>query len=319
MPVRVLLTELDRHLLCTLEQLDLDVVVRGGQAFTWEPVSDGHYANTIDGQLVVLSTRDGSVFYQSPSSPEAVKGTLERYFRMDGLHNLDLMVKEWTEADEKFVRFAGRLRGGVRIPVVEPFECLMAFLCSQNNRIDRIIRMVHGLKKKYGKGLYSLVTDTATVQINGFPTLHRLAQVERLEQELCADGFGYRARYIASTVKALKDGDMASLAASPYEELVHRLMELPGVGPKVADCVALFGFGRLEAVPVDTHIARVCRLHYGLDTGSMDHKKYRAVGDAWRRLFGPRAGWAHSIIFTAEAMNGTGRPGKRPKRPSKTS
>jgi N-glycosylase/DNA lyase len=78
-----------------------------------------------------------------------------------------------------------------------------------------------------------------------------------VEQRLRELGFGYRAKYIANTAKMIveerSEGWLNSLRAVPYSEAHAALLELPGVGPKVADCVALMSLDKKGAVPVDTH------------------------------------------------------------------
>lgn len=74
------------------------------------------------------------------------------------------------------------------------------------------------------------------------------------------------------------------------------LQELPGVGPKVADCVCLMGLGKLEAVPIDTHIMRVAVRDYGLKLPrSLTSRAYSAVGEHFRSVLGEKAGWAQAV------------------------
>jgi N-glycosylase/DNA lyase len=84
-----------------------------------------------------------------------------------------------------------------------------------------------------------------------------------------------------------------------HEELLH----LQGVGPKVADCVCLMGLGWGEAVPVDTHVWQIAQRDYKFGKGkhkSLTKSTYDAVGDHFRQLWGKEAGWAHSVLFTAD-------------------
>merc|ERR1712012_316697 len=81
------------------------------------------------------------------------------------------------------------------------------------------------------------------------------------------------------------------------------LCELPGVGPKVADCVALFSLGQHDCIPVDVHVWRITTRDYEptlRDAKSLTPRVYEQVGEAFRKRFGEYAGWAHSLLFGAE-------------------
>lgn len=89
-----------------------------------------------------------------------------------------------------------------------------------------------------------------------------------------------------------------------YRSAHEALLELQGVGPKVADCVSLMGLGWGEAVPVDTHVWQIAQRDYKFGKGgkhkSLTKATYDAVGDHFRSLWGKEAGWAHSVLFTAD-------------------
>jgi N-glycosylase/DNA lyase len=88
-----------------------------------------------------------------------------------------------------------------------------------------------------------------------------------------------------------------------YRRAHEELLQLQGVGPKVADCVCLMGLGWGEAVPVDTHVWQIAQRDYKFGKGkhkSLTKATYDAVGDHFRQLWGIEAGWAHSVLFAAD-------------------
>lgn len=88
-----------------------------------------------------------------------------------------------------------------------------------------------------------------------------------------------------------------------YRKAHEALLELKGVGPKVADCVCLMGLKWGEAVPVDTHVWQIAQRDYKFGKGkhkSLTKATYDAVGDHFRALWGKEAGWAHSVLFAAD-------------------
>ncbi|KAH8018661.1 hypothetical protein HPB51_009650 [Rhipicephalus microplus] len=129
---------------------------------------------------------------------------------------------------------------------------------------------------------------------------------EGVEAELRAAGFGYRAKYVHGTAKALAARDpmwLQSLRAAPYAEAHRQLIELPGVGAKVADCVCLMALDKTEAVPIDVHVWRMATRHYLPHLKSLKNLSavaYKEIGDHFRKRFGPYAGWAQSVLFTSD-------------------
>ena len=127
------------------------------------------------------------------------------------------------------------------------------------------------------------------------------------EGDLRALGLGYRAAYVRQTAALLcEKGDswLPSLRQVDDPEAVRTmLMECPGVGPKVADCVALFSLDQSGAIPVDTHVWDIACRDLDRDlvsAGSLTPKVYARVGELFRSRYGAHAGWAHSVLFAAE-------------------
>jgi N-glycosylase/DNA lyase len=147
-----------------------------------------------------------------------------------------------------------------------------------------------------------------------------------VEAHLRELGFGYRAKYLARTAVTIAEekppGWLDSLSNNPemktteedsndfleggracYRQAHEELLQLQGVGPKVADCVCLMGLGWGEAVPVDTHVWQIAQRDYSFGKGkhkSLTKATYDAVGDHFRSLWGREAGWAHSVLFAAD-------------------
>jgi N-glycosylase/DNA lyase len=141
-------------------------------------------------------------------------------------------------------------------------------------------------------------------------------------------GFGYRAKYIAKTAQMVSKekglrwlenlsnpecpqfgvqekpaGEMLEGGREGYRQAHGELLALHGVGPKVADCVCLFGLGWSESVPVDTHVWQIAQRDYRFGKGkhaSLTAATYVAIGNLFRKLWGKEAGWAHSVLFTAD-------------------
>lgn len=177
---------------------------------------------------------------------------------------------------------------------------------------------VHKLCKYYGP----LLGHVGEEAMHDFPTPSSLTG-NGVESHLRELGFGYRARYIAETARkvanekpsnwleSLRNPEQPSFNGpsvpetkhATYKEAHEELLTLSGVGPKVADCVSLMGLGWGESVPVDTHVWQIAQRDYKFGktkTKTFNKVMYDAVGDHFRDLWGKYAGWAHSVLFTAD-------------------
>jgi N-glycosylase/DNA lyase len=205
------------------------------------------------------------------SSPvEEPLAILSHYLNLSS--NLTDLYSEWSTRDSNFRKKAPKFTG-IRILRQDAWEALICFICSSNNNIARISQMVEKLCTHYGP----FIGKIDGYAYHDFPTPEALTGDE-VELQLRGLGFGYRAKYIYQSAKIVarerEDGWLDSLRnpenpalgveARPGSEMSpegrdgyrtahEKLLELPGVGPKVADCVCLMGLGWREAVPVDTH------------------------------------------------------------------
>jgi len=184
---------------------------------------------------------------------------------------------------------------GLRI-LRQPFgETLLGFVCSATKQIVQIKRMLELLAARHGRP----VAPAAHDDWRRLPTWEELALVT--EAQLRACGLGFRARHVAGIARRLGEepGWLEKTEHAPYAEAKTRLLELPGVGEKVADCVLLFGAGRLEAFPVDTWIVKAMERRYGLAGW-----KPAQIAHFGRVHFGAQAGLAQQFLFAYERAAG---------------
>ncbi|GMY06723.1 N-glycosylase/DNA lyase OGG1 [Fagus crenata] len=144
------------------------------------------------------------------------------------------------------------------------------------------------------------------LQFYQFPSLEQLAMVS--EAQLREAGFGYRAKYVVGTVNALqsKPGGgaewLASLRILDLQEVIDALSTLPGVGPKVAACIALFSLDQHHAIPVDTHVWQIATRYLLPELAGvrLTPKLCSRVAEAFVSKYGKYAGWAQTLLFIAE-------------------
>lgn len=195
--------------------------------------------------------------------------------------DLDRDYEALAAMGEKYpvIRQALALLPGLRVLNQPPWEALVAFIISANNNTGRIRKLVLSLCREVGGGE------------SCFPTPEALAAVS--EERLRQMGMGYRAPFLKETARKVVEGfPLEELSALSYEEAHSRLITLPGVGDKVADCVQLFGLRHSVSFPVDVWVERLMRSWFA--TGTMSRK---AIGEHGRQILGKNAGVAQQYLF----------------------
>lgn len=256
--------------------------LNGGQAFRWHAVADGTWEGSWGNHLVALRLQDTDALEWRPITTHTRTADVRRYLRLDdGWREL---ADNLPWRSDPVLATAMNLFPDLRLLAQPLGETLLAFLCSSTKQIVQIKEMMALLAKRFGSPL--------TNHFYRLPTWDELASVP--QQELRACKLGYRARYIADTaaVLAAQNNWEAELSSLPYPAAKARLIGLPGVGEKIADCVLLFGAGHTEAFPVDTWILKVMQVAYGLEAW-----KPPQVAQFGRIHFGAMAGLAQQYLF----------------------
>ncbi|KAK2453610.1 putative DNA glycosylase [Trifolium repens] len=285
----------------TLQELSLPLTFPTGQTFRWKNTSPSQYTGVIGSHLVSLKhLQNGDICYSlhSQSKSTDAKSALLDFLNADV--SLADMWKIFSASDERFAELAQHL-SGARVLRQDPFECLIQFMCSSNNHISRITKMV-----EYVSSLGTYLDHVDGFDFHAFPTLHQLSLVS--EQQLRNAGFGYRAKYIVGAVNALqlKPGGgeewLRSLRKLELQEVISELSKLPGVGPKVAACIALYSLDQHHAIPVDVHVWRIAQKYLlpELAGSKLTLKLCNRVAEAFVTKYGKYAGWAQAVLFIAE-------------------
>lgn len=228
--------------------LDLEATLDCGQCFRFRRLGDGRVTGIALGRrLDLYQDEEGILFHGTP--PEEASLWTD-YFDLSTDYR---SMKKRFSADPVLAEAAAYC-GGIRILRQEPFETLISFLISQNNNIPRIKASVEALCQRYGEPLGE--------GRFAFPSPERLAGVE--PEQWKGLGLGYREGYLADCVRRIADGRLRldAIAAMELEEARAALRTVKGIGVKVAECVLLFGFHRMEAFPIDTWMRKVLAAYY---------------------------------------------------------
>ena len=225
-------------------------------------------------------------FRSAPAAePGYTESLLTSYFRLED--DIEAIYREITR-DPQVASMVRRYRG-LRLLRTEPWECFIAFICSANSNISRIHANLESISERFGN----------PVALDGhirytFPSPERLAEAgEAALREL---GLGFRAPYVARGALAVARGelDLEALRQIPYQDAQARLMELPGIGPKIADCILLHSLDKLEAFPIDVWVRRALQEWYFHGTKV---PSYQAVTEWALNHFGQYAGYAELYLF----------------------
>jgi len=255
--------------------MHLDATLGCGQVFQWHRLPDGRWQGVISGAPVRVWLERGTLHCDATVPADRLRA----YFRLDD----DLEEIYGAFPDDALLRQSVSAFRGMRILQQDLWECLLSFLCATNANIPRIRGMIAALCQRYGPDIGD--------GLHGFPTAGSLAKAE--EEDLRSLRLGYRARTILQTARMVSSGqfDLEILPLLDYRTAHARLCTLPGVGPKVADCVCLFSLGWLEAVPVDTWVRRLVQKQ------EPSLRSYQAMAEFARSWLGPYAGYAQQYLF----------------------
>ena len=256
--------------------LDMKKIADSGQIFRFNVYDDEFSLVAGDKLLFIKEDKNGYILSCS-----------EKEFNEFWLDYFDLRLdygdfeKNIPETDI-FLKDAAKYSYGIRILNQDKWEMLISFIISQRKSIPVIKSSIEKLAKVYGKKIDMKIPEfikniDADTEFYTFPTPKELANADIEALNACS--LGYRSPYIEASAKAVyrKDIDLNAIDSLDDEELLKALMSLKGVGIKVANCVALFGYHRIAAFPIDVWIKRMIDEHYDGEFPLELYKGYAGV------------------------------------------
>ena len=273
-----------------VQPFKLDLSWLRAQAFRWtEPKKDGWFYGVVRDSPIKVQQRGGGIEFRTDASERSLKPYVTDYFRLDqDIHRVHAALRR-TDDDGTMTQLI-EAYGGMRILRQDPWECLVGYICSQNNEVEGIAKIVADLASAYGARL-----TVDGVPLYAFPTPQRLSAVGPDALRKLAPGLG-RGRRIHEVATAIAEGhlDLNALARMPHQQSRAMLMTYDGIGAKIADCVSLFALDKPQAFPVDRHI----------EEGLKPYRQKHTAGAANARLmrwveetFGENAGYASQLLF----------------------
>ena len=235
------ITKENKIIIKNLNDFNITHILECGQIFRYKKINETDYIVFSNSECAIIKLKDN--FYE-------IECTNVDYF----INFFDLNTN-YSEIKEKLSKFnvilpALKSAYGIRILKQNPFEMIISFIISANNNIKRIQAITQNICEKCGT-LYNKLG----VSFYAFPSLEQLKTLT--VQDFKNAGAGYRAKYLYEAVRQLENFDYEKINKLSSQEASKILLTIQGVGPKVCDCILLFGFNKQDCFPVDTWIVKV--------------------------------------------------------------
>lgn len=267
------------------EFFNIEDTLSCGQVFRYKKTDCGFFAFSADKCALLTYDNENTVITCNDGDEEYFKN----YFDLS--RDYKAIYDRAVNSEEEIVKKSAGYGKGVRILRQDKTETLFSFIVSQNNNIPRIKGIIERLCENLGEK-----KEFAGEIFYTFPTAEKMSEMP--ESFFSSIGLGYRAPYIKRLADDIKGG--FSVESLTDGDLKKNLLSVYGVGPKVADCVMLFGFSKTDAFPVDTWIEKVYREDFkGKET---DRKK---ISLYFTNRFKEDSGFIQQYLFYYKRTLGT--------------
>jgi N-glycosylase/DNA lyase len=273
--------------------------LKGGQAFRWRALAGPHgaFAGVAEGRAWELRRDDDALVLRcEPALPASQAGAwARRYFRLgDDYDGVGRRLAPHAELGP-----AMQAWWGMRLLQTDPWECLLGFVTSIHDSVAAVETRMDRLCRHFGEPFRAPGWPRGWAHATPAPERVARAHEARLR---AAAGMGFRARYLRGAARAVLRGDLPlrEMARMPYADAHEVLLQVPGVGDKVADCVQLYGLGHLDSFPVDRWIRRAMERCYFAGRKARPRDIVALAQERW----GSDAGYAQQFLFHHDRLAG---------------
>lgn len=280
-----IIEEKDKIILKDIKNFNPKHIFECGQAFRWTVEEDESYTTIAYGKVLNVKKEKDDIILSNTNIEDFNKIW---YNYLDLGRDYDEIKKELSK--DPILSQAIIFGEGIRILNQDPFEMIISFIISANNQIPRIKKSIELISQNYGSatgGRFSCRKNYS------FPTPEKLAEANPQDlREICKVGFRDQRIVDTSKIIANSEIDLNKIFEVSRDEGKEILMTLPGVGPKVSDCILLFAFNKDDAFPVDVWVKRVME-HFYLK----EETNVKLIGSYGAKIFGNLAGFAQQYLF----------------------
>ena len=270
-------------ILSGVADFDIDKIFDCGQCFRFEKTAENSYSGVAFGKLLKASQNGNDVVLHGIDRGE-FENIWYGFFDLDTDYSL---IRQKIATDD-IIKDAMKKGEGIRILRQDLWETIISFIVSQNNNIPRIKGIISKICSSYGE----TIDDAGS---KAFPTCEALASAG--VAQLHALGLGYRDEYISAFSRSVAEGSFSldDLKSMDTPKARKTLLDVKGIGGKVADCILLFGMSRYEVCPHDVWVKRIFSEKYNIEKIN-EKKGYALATGKW----GEYAGIAQQYLFYAE-------------------
>lgn len=256
-----------------------------GQCFRWNKQEDESYIGIVRNNVIKVEQKENKVIFTG-NCEENIKELCEDYFALN--EDYEKIKKDLSKIDDN-LKTSIKFGEGIRILHQDLWETLISFIISANNNIPRIKGIIERISKKYGRKIIFERKEYYT-----FPTPEELSKAS--VEDLRNLGLGFRDVRVYETTKKVytKEINLEELKNEEnIEKIEEILLSLPGVGPKVADCIMLFALKKYQVFPIDVWVRRVMSELYFENK----EQKPQKIKDFVKDYYGKQAGLAQQYLF----------------------
>ena len=239
-----------KYILENSNSFELKDIFECGQCFRWnKEENDNSYTGVFKGNVLNVKKENSKIIFEGICIGN-IEEICREYFDLDTDYE---KIKEKLAKIDDYLKESTKYGKGIRILHQDLWETIISFIISANNNIPRIKRIIERISKKYGNKIEFRGKDYYT-----FPTMKELGKAS--VEDLRALGLGFRDKRVYDTTRIFLDNKMTLEELEKEQDtdvLREKLMELPGVGGKVADCIMLFSLKKFNVFPVDVWVRRV--------------------------------------------------------------
>ena len=272
-----------------VDSFNLEHIFECGQCFRWEKIDEYSYIGIIDDTVLKVKIDNDKLVISGVTDKKDIQNYLIEYFDLNRDYS---KIKLKLSSIDKYMKESIDYGYGIRILNQNIWECIISYIISANNNIPRIKKIINNLSTRFGKKV--------TFEGNNyylFPTIDQLATAS--VEDFRAAGAGFRDIRLYTTTQAIynKDFDLSKLIQiNDTNEIEKILLELDGVGPKVANCIMLFSLKRFDVFPVDVWVRRVMNELYihAKDENKINSKEIVKLA---HDKFGDLSGIAQQYLF----------------------
>ena len=268
---------------------ELKDIFECGQCFRWNKEKDGSYIGVVNNNVIKVTKNENEITFKSVGE-DNLKELVTYYFDLE--RDYDAIKEKLSKIDENMKKSI-EYGKGIRILNQDLWETIISFIISANNNIPRIKGIIDRMSKAYGEEIVFEGKNYYT-----FPTVDELSKAS--VEDLRELGLGFRDVRVYETTKIIKEKqvDLDYLSKEKdFNKVRDVLLTLPGVGPKVADCILLFStLKRFDVFPIDVWVRRVMNELYikNVDESKVNKKEIKRIAD---EKFGSLEGIAQQYLF----------------------